>query len=120
MDLQPSLALLDELVSDKLIEAAWTEMLLKCEMEDGCVHVELEAVEGGYIAVPVEAALEVITKAFFESRFDMSFGHFVVQVAIGGVVGHEASLPKARYCFATLFFNENAECFTADFHRELR
>lgn len=119
MNLFPALALLDEILPDEFVRATLLDLFKTCEPHDGCVHVELEALERGYVAVPLDAHVEVITKAFSKMYFDLTFGDFVVQVAIGGAKS-DGGVLKASYCFATLFFNEIRRCVTVDFHLEVR
>jgi len=86
--------------------------------EHGFVSIELDE---KWVPVPVDAHIELITKAFFDVRrpFGFSTG-FRVLVAIGGAAERTESDWAAKYCFATLFFNAEGVRFTVDFHTEFR
>ena len=120
MILKDAVDRLDEALPDDLIRKAVARIFQKCETVAGHVHVEFEVVPAGYVPVPMDAKIGIVTKSFFVVRLGPIFATFEAQVAIGGIVGSEEKPLRARYCFATLFFNENRECFTADFHIEAR
>jgi hypothetical protein len=122
MILKDAVALLDEALPDDLIRKAVARIFQKCEPVAGHVHVEFEVedVPAGYAPVPLDAEIGIVMKSFLVVRLGPNFATFEAQVAIGGLVGSQEKLLRARYCFATLFFNENRECFTADFHVEAR
>lgn len=115
-----AIALLDEALPDDLVREALGRIFRKCEAVAGHIHVEFEEVPAGYVPVPLDADIDIITKSFLVTRLGQAFGTFEAQVAIGGLVGNEEKSLRAKYCFATLFFNEHRECFTADFHIEAR
>ena len=120
MLVKDAVTLLDEALPDDLVRGALARIFRTCETVAGHVHVEFEEVPAGYVPVPLDAEIGVVTKSFFVVRLGPTFATFEAQVAIGGIIGSEEKVLRARYCFATLFFNENRECFTADFHIEAR
>jgi hypothetical protein len=109
---------LDEAMPDDLIMQELRAILRQEQTEDGCAPVELD---GEYVSISADVAIEIVTKAFFKEYHDTGFPTgFRVQVAVGGVVGKNTAGLVARHCFATLFFNEAQQRFTVDFHREMR
>jgi hypothetical protein len=72
------------------------------------------------VLVPPDTSVSVVTKALFKDYYDTGFGTYKVQVAIGGVSTQEYGVIEARYCFATLYYNENLQVITADFHEAMR
>lgn len=86
--------------------------------ETGEGQIELEG-EKNYI--PKGTVVDVVTKAFFLEYFDIGFGTcYKVEVAIGGVVDEKHGIFSARYCFATLYYNQDCHLITVDFHKEMR
>jgi hypothetical protein len=81
-------------------------------------EIELEE---GVVSVPEGTAIEMVTKAFFKEYFEeIKFGTYRVQVAIGGVQDQKFGMLYAKYCFATLYYNEKANLVTLDFHKDMR
>ncbi len=82
-------------------------------------HAAIE-LDGHWVDVPIDAFLEVVTKAFFDERFDVGFGVYRAEVAIGGVVDLRHGFIKAKICFSTLYYNVETKLITLDFHKEFR
>ncbi len=77
--------------------------------------------ETGRVRVPENPQVAVVTKAYLKEYYDVGFGSgYRVQVAIGGVQEEQFGILKARYCFATLYYNCEREMITADFHQDMR
>lgn len=70
--------------------------------------------------MPVDAQIEVVTKAFFDERFDIGLGVYRAEVAIGGVAEFKRGFMSPTFCFSTLYYNANVELITLDFHKEFR
>lgn len=82
---------------------------------DGRVEVDEE-----WITIPQGCELAITTKAYFKEYYDINFGPFKLQVAIGGVVKQEFGILDAKYCFAMVFYNEESQLITIDFYSEMR
>ncbi|AFY54617.1 hypothetical protein Riv7116_2085 [Rivularia sp. PCC 7116] len=41
-------------------------------------------------------------------------------VAIGGITSQKHGILTAKYCFATLYYNDERQLFTMDFHEGMR
>jgi hypothetical protein len=92
-------------------------------LEDGSggkAEVAIEVEEGTWEEIPVNAPIQVVTKAFFKEYFGIGFGSFRVQVAVGGVQEEEFGVLFAKYCFATTYYNRTGQLITIDFHKEMR
>lgn len=110
--------MMNEILPDSVVEEELRALLRQAQDEGGSAPVELN---GNVVSVPVDVAIEVVTKAFFEERQDAGFPTgFRVQVAIGGITSNGVLGLVARYCFATLFFNAEGRRFTVDFHTSVR
>jgi hypothetical protein len=120
MSLTRALKTLDSAIPDDLVEAKLREVLKNASGDDAMVRLELGEAEGDYVSVPVDARLEIVTKAFFKEYLGTTIGDFRVQVAVGGVCASSDNVLTARLCFATLFFNAHGQCFSTDFHLKVR
>lgn len=77
--------------------------------------------EGKELRIPEGSKIDIAAKAFFLEKFDVGFGSsFRVLLAIGGVDSCEFGILTARYCFATLYYNEEGALITTSFHKEMR
>jgi len=112
------IASMDLALPDADVVASLRQLLEDGKDEHGFVSIELDE---KWVPVPVDAHIELITKAFCSvlRSFGFSTG-FRVQVAIGGATEQAGSGWVAKYCFATLFFNAECVRFTVDFHTEIR
>jgi hypothetical protein len=120
MNLIKALEALDSAIPDALVEAEMREVLRSGAGDDATVRIELGEAEGGYASVPVDARIEIVTKAFSKEYVWTPFGDFRVQVALGGVCVSPEGTLTARLCFATLFYNAKGQRFTIDFHLKVR
>jgi hypothetical protein len=78
-------------------------------------------IEEDVIAIPKNALIVIVTKAFFKEYFDIGFGTcFTVQLAIGGIDKQECGILYPGICFATLHYNAQGELITSDIHKEMR
>jgi uncharacterized ParB-like nuclease family protein len=106
---------LDKILSDAQIIRDISHILWG---ETASTEVELN---GSKIVVPLNEPIDIVTKAFFKEYFDIGYGNcYRVQIAIGGVVDQSYGLLCAKYCFATLYYNEKQLVITVDFHSEMR
>ena len=91
-------------------------VLSENEGEEG-TEVEME---GHNFLIPFDVQIKVISKALFKDDYNASFGVYRAQVAIGDVTSQEYGIVTARYCFATLYYDENRNLITIDFHLKIR
>ena len=72
--------------------------------------------------MPIDTRIDIITKAVFKEYVEMPFGAYKAQVAIGGVkkLTDKERLHQAVYCFATLYYSEEGQMTTIDFHSQVR
>lgn len=85
-----------------------------------CPRGEIE-LEEEIISVPENIPITIVTKVFLKEYFeDVGFGAYRVQVAIGGIENKEFGILSARFCFATLYYNEEPSLITIDFHKKMR
>ncbi len=108
--------LLDEILPDKQIiqdlsNRIWNDKELKGS------YIELG---GEWKFVPDNAPIDIVTKALFKEYYDIPFGRYKVMVAIGGITSQQHGFLTAKYCFATLYYNDDCQLFTMDFHQEMR
>jgi hypothetical protein len=120
MSLATALEQLDAVVPDDLAKQALRALLCSAASEHGEVLIELGDADGGYVRVPADAELEIVTKAFFKEYLTPTFGDFRIQIAIGGTLASSDGPLRARLCFATLLLNAQGQRFTTDFHLEVR
>ncbi len=76
--------------------------------------------EHGHVRISPDAEKAIVTKAFFKEYYDIPFGVYRVQVALGGVEKQQHGVLYARYCFATLYYNRRGEVITVDYHTDMR
>ncbi len=86
----------------------------------GKAEVAVEVEEDTWEEIPVNAPIQVVTKAFFKEYFEIGFGSFRVLMAIGGVQDEKFGLLSAKYCFATIYYDKAGQLITVDFHKEMR
>lgn len=120
MSLIRALQVLDEVIPDELVQTALRGLLQDAAGSDDLTRIELGDAERGYVEVPVDATLEVVTKGFFKEYKTTPFGDFRAMVAIGGASISSEGVLNARLCFATVFLNANGQRISTDFHLEAR
>ncbi len=64
MSLEAAFRALDDAIPDDLVEVALREVLRSAPDESGTVQIEFGEAEGGYVSVPIDARIEILTKAF--------------------------------------------------------
>ena len=70
------------------------------------------------VKVPAAVPLEIVAKSAHTYRVEMSYGdHVRVLVAVGGLGGVDSGVPRARVCFASMFFTPAGEPISCDFSR---
>jgi len=107
----------DSMLPDKRV---LNDVLLILQEEKGAEGTDIEF-ETGYVRVPENPHVAVVTKAYLKEYYDVAFGSgYRVQVAIGGVQEEQFGILKARYCFATLYYNCERKMITVDFHQDMR
>ena len=73
------------------------------------------------VHIPIDVSITVITKAFFKEYFDeIGFGTFKAMLALGKVTKKKSGYIEAEYGFSTLYYDDNANFITSDFHTEIR
>ncbi len=108
--------LLEELVPDELILDS-LHGVLRTALVDGMYDVE---VDEEMLHIPPSTHVVITTRALFKEYLPLEgFGDFKVEVSLGSVSGTNGFL-KSEYCFATLYFNDEARLITCDFHSEWR
>jgi len=116
-DLQLLLKNLDDVLPDYKIIADLREIIRE-GTEGNQTHIEINET---WISVPVQVPIVMITKAFFKEYFDgVGFGTYKVLVSLGPPVQKKSGLMEPEYCFSTLYYNNDAELITLDFHSEMR
>ena len=110
------LHLLDEILSDSQINKNLLH-LLRGSRANGHPVIEIE---GSSVRVPVNVGFKVVTKAVIKDRYNSGFGVLRAQVAIGDVIDHEDGDVDAKYCFATLYYDNDCNLISSDFHKNLR
>ncbi|BDI30758.1 hypothetical protein CCAX7_28090 [Capsulimonas corticalis] len=84
-------------------------------------HKSKEMGDEVWRSVPEGASLDIVTKAFYSEYYEgVGFATYKVLVAIGGLEQSEVGMHKAKYCFATLHYDDEAQLITVDFHRDFR
>ena len=108
--------LLDETLPDnKVIDDISAEL---SEANYNIAHLKLG---GDHAPIPEGTSIMVITKAFFKEYIDeIGFGTFRVMAALGSVTKKKSGLIEAEHGFFTLYYDDNAELLTTDFHTEVR
>lgn len=75
----------------------------------------------GVVNVPNDAALVMVTKLFLkEYQDDLGFGAFRALTAVGEVVICSDGTVEPEFCFASLYYNRDAQLITVDFHTNWR
>jgi hypothetical protein len=120
MNLLGALEALDNALPDASVEDGMREWLRDAADENSIVRLELGEAEGDYVDVPVDARVEIVTKAFFKEYLRTPFGDFRVQIALGGACVSPEGTLTAQLCFATLIYNAHGQRFTIDFHLKVR
>ena len=110
------LHLLDETLGDSQIHEDLLKLLQTAKINGDAV-IEIE---GTRVRIPLNVGLFVVTKAVFKDLYNSGFGTLRAQVAIGNVINHEDGEVVAKYCFATLYYDENGKLISNDFHKQLR
>ena len=111
------LARLQQALPDERVESDLRAVLQRAAA-GAVAGVELD---GQTVAVPVDAAVEVVDRSFYKNYFrDWLPAGYHVQVAVGGVIAQRAGILRARYCFATLYYDAVPNLITLDFHAEMR
>lgn len=110
------LQLLDETIGDRRIIEDLLRVLGSSRVND---HSLIE-IDGASIRVPLNVGFTVVTKAVFKDRYNSGFGALRAQVAIGEVTDHEDGEVIAKYCFATLYYDQNCNLLSSDFHAKFR
>lgn len=66
-------------------------------------------------------AVDIMSKVFVLANYGNAFGnHYITQVAISGKEDEEDGVVTPKHFFASLYYTENMQLITADFHEELR
>jgi hypothetical protein len=82
------------------------------------VAIELEEER---IQVPCDVSIQVVSKALFKDRYNIpGWGTLRAQVALGEVTDPLDGTAFAEYCFGTLYYDENCNLISSDFHKSLR
>lgn len=88
------------------------------KQEGDTVQIEIDQ---EYIFVPKDARMDIVNKMYIKEYYDICFGTgYRVQVAIGGVRLQKHGILYAQYGFATLYYDDQGEVITIDFHTEMR
>lgn len=107
---------LDRLLPDSQIIEDITSIL----WQKGSKGAEIE-LERAKVLVPPNTRLEVVTKSLFKEYYDVGFGTcYRAQVAVGGVADQAHGILGAEYCFATLYYSQEQQIITVDFHEDMR
>lgn len=125
MDASDVAAVLDRVLPDSKIVSDVHALFLE-HGKDGFISIELETTENAstgfeteWTPVPVDAAVEIVIKMFKKDHpIGVAFGTYVVTVAIGGFQHDATGHHTAGYCFADLFYNDEAQLCTQDFYRD--
>ena len=110
------LLVLDRALPDERIIADVREVLRE-NSESDAVAVELD---GEWLSVPCDVPIEVVTKACFREKYGIGFGTYKAQIALGGVTDEADGFLEAKFCFATLYYTDNAQLITVYFHKDAR
>ncbi|MEO0844399.1 MAG: hypothetical protein AAF063_36865, partial [Cyanobacteria bacterium J06643_5] len=101
----------DEQIIQDLSDRIWNDKELKG------INIELN---DQWKFVPENTPISIVTKALFKEYYDIPFGTYKVMVAIGGITSQKHGILKAKYCFATLYYNDDCQICSIDFHEEMR
>ena len=114
--LDPGKVIDDALSDDQVVKDVLGA--LQDEKEPEWTTIEFE---NGDVRFPANPQITIVTKAYVVERYDIGFGSgYRIQVAVGGVQEQAFGILKAKYCFATLYYNHSREAITIDFHKEMR
>lgn len=81
--------------------------------------VEVELDDGSFVSVECEDNFTVVTKACFKEKFDIEFGVIRALVAIGECK-EVGGIVSASKCFTTLYFDEQLNLISMDYHKNFR
>jgi hypothetical protein len=82
-------------------------------LDEGDRRIELD---GQWVPYEPDVPLQVLVRSVYAYEMEFGFGNgFRVLVAIGGVKGIEAGVPRAGICFATLWYRADRKLITVDF-----
>src|ERR1700742_1049265 len=96
---------LDQILPDQFVLKDLSHIL---QIGEAAIELDEESLH-----IPLEAPLVVVRKVFLKEYFDdVGFGAYRVQVAIGGIQEQQFGVLVAKYCFATLFYNEKPSLIT--------
>lgn len=101
----------DEQIIKDLSDRIWNDKELRG------INIELNE---EWKFVPENTPINIVTKALFKEYYDIPFGTYTVMVAIGGIKSQKHGILTAKYCFATLYYNDECQLFSMDFHEEMR
>lgn len=105
----------DALPNHKIIHDVQEEM--RDDNNSDTISVEIS---GKFISVPLDVPIFVITKAFFKEYYSLPFGTYRVMVSLGQPVETKGKSLKPLYCFVTLWYNDDLQVITSDFHGDMR
>jgi len=84
-------------------------------------EIEGEPIELGeqHISVPSDSVCAVVSKMLEGSRYQtVCRRRFIVTTALGGICSSKDGKPRAKYCFAVLYYNDTGKYVTVDFEAE--
>lgn len=111
---------LDDALTDQQIVRDVLSVLRESSL-GGIVKIEIDAENAQTISIPEATPIEIVTKAFLKEYRDINFRTgYRVQVALGGIQDQKHGILYAKFCFATLYYNEQGQMITIDFHKEMR
>lgn len=110
------LQLLDETLTDTQITDDLSRVLRSGSTND---HAAIE-IQGSKVDIPLNVSSRVVTKAVFKDRYNSGFGTLRAQVALGEVIDHADGDVIPKYCFTTLYYDEDCNLISTDFHKQLR
>lgn len=109
---------INEALPDEQIGKDISNILQKYAKQGG---VEVELSEDKLLVIPENVPIDIVTKSFFKEYYDINFrSGYRVQVAIGGIQNQKYGILYAKYCFATLYYNEESKMLTIDFHKDMK
>jgi hypothetical protein len=86
-------------------------------LDEGERRVELD---GRWVPFEPDMPLQVLVRSVHAYEIDFGFGnHLRVLVAIGGVKEMTAGVPRASFCFATLWYSADCKLITVDFTTDI-
>lgn len=101
--------LTDEKITNDINNILWKDI----DKDADSVEIYLDGEKP--IFIPRGAKISVVTKALFSEHYEVGFGVYRIEVAIGGVLSQEHGILEAGYCFALLYYNENLQVITVDY-----